>query len=156
MAYGRRSFLRIVNDWFEKGTETISASNNRPRNKVVSNLSKHVEKDKIIDRIELINPVTPHEVGKWLVISYCLTTILFTLYVPWKVVRYINGTMANISLGYSFIFSSPMPSIASIDYGLVIIEIVVSTAVVIILFLSRERLAMLINKYQIMKLIRHT
>lgn len=91
--------------------------------------------------------VNPENVRQGIIIGYCLVIFFASLYVPWKVMKYNdNGILINLSLGYSFIFSSPMPSVASIDYGLIILEIIATTAIAIILYVLKNRLSILINR----------
>ena len=90
--------------------------------------------------------VSPENIKKSIIIGYCLVILFSSLYVPWKVVKYNdNGILINLSLGYSFLFSSPMPSVASIDYGLVIFKIIATTAIAVILYVLKDRLSILIN-----------
>lgn len=90
-------------------------------------------------------PVKPEDIKQYIIIGYCLVIMTTALYVPWRVVKYVNGTSINFSMGYSFLFSSLMPSIASIDYSLVILEMIAITAIAIILYTLRDRLSVLIN-----------
>jgi hypothetical protein len=153
MVSGRKSFFCILNGWLEK-----SFPNN-------GELSRTQEKPHYYDESKQIKPdvstnesatsakpiegsrvqVKTEDIKQYIIIGYCLVIMTMALYVPWRVVKYVNETSINFSMGYSFLFSSPMPSIASIDYGLVILEIIAITAIAIILYTLRDRLSVLIN-----------
>ncbi len=131
--YGRKSLFLYINEWFEKlFSKDIST-------KILSDDRKTGSNESRIS-------VSPENVKQSIIIGYCLIILFASLYVPWKVVKYNdNGILINLSLGHSFIYSSPMPSVASIDYGLIILEIIATTAIAIILYILKDRLSVFIN-----------
>lgn len=87
------------------------------------------------------------EKSKRLVIAgYCTAIACAVLYVPWVVQKqFPNGVLANIDFGYAFIFSSPMPG-ATINYGLVLLEVTAITAVAVIVYIFRDKLNDLVKQ----------
>ncbi len=73
-------------------------------------------------------------IKKIIVVAYCLSVLFSVLIVPWKIVRQTeNGVLANISFGYSFIFSPPI-SVGVIDYGIIVLELIALTVIAVILY----------------------
>lgn len=65
------------------------------------------------------------------IIAYCALVLLATLIVPWRVNL---GEDMSISKGFSFIFSPPAP-MATIDYGVVFLELLAISAIAVIVYI---------------------
>jgi hypothetical protein len=133
MPDSRRSFFGILSELFEKPISNESISSQTVEVKHHSRIS-----------------VNPENIKQSIIIGYCLVILFESLYVPWKEVTYLrhgdNAISGSFRLGYSFLFSSPgVYGAASIDYGLVILEIIATTVIAIILYVLKDRLSILIN-----------
>ncbi|MFA4916630.1 MAG: hypothetical protein WC560_08170 [Syntrophales bacterium] len=81
-------------------------------------------------------------IKKLIIVGYCLAVLFSVLFVPWKVVRQTeNGVLANLNLGYSFIFSPPIKSVCVIDYGFVTLELIAITATAAICYAMHDKLS---------------
>ena len=67
------------------------------------------------------------EIRKKIVIGYCIALALAAIYVPWKLDWHNEYYSTALNRGYSFFFSPPI-EVATIDYGKVLLEFVVITA----------------------------
>lgn len=80
------------------------------------------------------------------IVAYCAAIACAALYVPWVVQKqYANGVLANIDFGYAFILSSPLPGMATINYGVIFLEIAAITAVAVVAYIFRDKLYKLIK-----------
>jgi hypothetical protein len=85
-------------------------------------------------------------IKRLMIAGYCLAVLISVSFVPWKVVRQMeNGVLANINLGYSFIFSPPMKDVSVIDYGVVTLELIAITAITAICYMMRDKLSKMIS-----------
>ena len=76
-----------------------------------------------------------------MIAAYCLAVLFSVLFVPWKIVMQMeNGVLANVNLGYSFIFSPPMKGVSVIDYGVVTLELIAITAIAAICYITYDKL----------------
>jgi hypothetical protein len=124
-----------INEWFEKLFSTNIST------KILSDERKTGNNESKIS-------VSPENIKQSIIIGYCLVILFISLYVPWKTVVWKNigesKILVNLSNGYSFIFS-PYLSTSSIDYGLIILEIIATTVIAVILYILKDRLSVLIN-----------
>lgn len=79
------------------------------------------------------------EIKKSIVIGYCIVMAAAALYVPWKIDRHTELYSVALDKGYSFVFSPPIPA-ATIDYGKVMLEFVVISALATVLYFVSDRL----------------
>ncbi len=74
------------------------------------------------------------EIKKTIIIGYCIIMGVAAMYVPWKVDLRTDYFSTTLDKGYSFFLSQPIPQ-ASIDYGKILLEFVVISALAIVLYL---------------------
>ena len=79
------------------------------------------------------------EIKKIIVIVYCIVMAAAALYVPWKIDWHTERYSTALDRGYSFVFSPPAP-VATIDYGKVMLEFVVISALAAVLYVVSDRL----------------
>jgi hypothetical protein len=73
-----------------------------------------------------------------IIIGYFVAILFSVLIVPWKLEIYQEKYSYNLDLGYSFIFSPPQP-VATIDYGILLLEVVAITATAGIFYFMPDR-----------------
>jgi hypothetical protein len=73
------------------------------------------------------------EVKRIILIAYSIAMVAAALYVPWKIDWHTETYSTALNRGYSYVFSPPAP-IATIDYGKVMLEFVVISALAAMLY----------------------
>ena len=79
------------------------------------------------------------DIKKKILVGYCVLIILAFLIVPWKIDRHTEYWSGKISQGYSFIFSPPK-KVATIDFSLIFMELILVTAGAVIVYVMRDKI----------------
>lgn len=74
-----------------------------------------------------------------IIVGYFVSILFLVLFVPWKAEIYLGGYLRKLDMGYSFIFSPPGP-MATVNYGIVSMEIAGLTAIAGILYFLSDSL----------------
>lgn len=77
---------------------------------------------------------------KKIIIGYCIAIAFTVLFVPW-VEHYplSNGVVVGLNSGYSLIFSPPS-GFATIDFGVVALEVIALTAISAVVYFILEKI----------------
>jgi len=75
---------------------------------------------------------------KKIVIGYCILMAVAAMYVPWKIDTQFEQFSFARDSGYSLVCSKPYPP-ATIDYGKILLEFVVISAIAGVLYVLSEK-----------------
>ncbi|MEI6258748.1 MAG: DUF2569 family protein [Deltaproteobacteria bacterium] len=78
-------------------------------------------------------------VKKIIAVCYCFAIILSIMIVPWKLDYHSETISRKIDKGYAFLFSPPIPA-ATIDFSMILLEIIFITTVTAIIYVMRDNL----------------
>jgi len=88
-------------------------------------------------------------VKRAIITTYCITVLLTVLIVPWSAPRQVGNMQLGAKCGYSLLFSPPPYCYnGTIEYGVVLLELIAISAVAAIFFIFQEHLVRMTEIWQ--------